>query len=430
MVLFIIGDYMRTSEIGRLIQIKQNRKLETPYQNIGLAIEANMCQRCVSQIDESWQLPSGMSYCWNCAVVGRLTEQDALGTLNRGIHDGFERPIGYYTWNGQLTEVQSRLVMKIIDGFQLGKDQLLHAVTGAGKTEMIYPILKKYLDLDYRVAYVSPRIEVIRELAPRIMANFHIEYAMLHGELKDNKQWTQLLFATTHQMYKFYRAFDLIIVDEADAFPFKENRSLWYALAQARSDKSRIIYMTATLSTDLKWLIKMKQVQLQQLFCRYHGFKIPNLQLILIQNDWRQQLPQHMIRQLQEHTGPWLIFVPKIADLDAIAQQVEKYLPHCRMQCISSQTNQKEGIVDELKQNKLDIICTTIILERGITISNVQIIILDADEGIYTDESLIQIAGRSGRDARYPYGNIFVYCFERTKQLMKVIEAIDQLNAK
>lgn len=78
--------------------------------------------------------------------------------------------------------------------------------------------------------------------------------------------------------------------------------------------------MTATLSTDLKWLIKMKQVQLQQLFCRYHGFKIPNLQLILIQNDWRQQLSQHMIRQLQEHTGPWLIFVPKIADLDAIAQ--------------------------------------------------------------------------------------------------------------
>lgn len=100
------------------------------------------------------------------------------------------------------------------------------------------------------------------------------------------------------------------------------------------------------------------------------------------------------------------------------------------MQCISSQTNQKEGIVDELKQNKLDIICTTIILERGITISNVQIIILDTDEGIYTDESLIQIAGRSGRDARYPYGNIFVYCFERTKHLMKVIEAIDRFNAK
>lgn len=53
------------------------------------------------------------------------------------------------------------------------------------------------------------------------MANFHIENAMLHGKVKDNKQWTQLLFATTHQMYKFYRAFDLIIVDGLVLFHLK-----------------------------------------------------------------------------------------------------------------------------------------------------------------------------------------------------------------
>lgn len=38
------------------------------------------------------------------------------------------------------------------------------------------------------------------------------------------------MIATTHQLLKFYHAFDLLIVDEVDAFPYVDNSMLYYAV--------------------------------------------------------------------------------------------------------------------------------------------------------------------------------------------------------
>ncbi len=43
--------------------------------------------------------------------------------------------------------------------------------------------------------------------------------ALLHGESEPYFR-TPLVVATTHQLLKFYHAFDLLIVDEVDAFPY------------------------------------------------------------------------------------------------------------------------------------------------------------------------------------------------------------------
>ncbi len=42
-----------------------------------------------------------------------------------------------------------------------------------------------------------------------------------------------LVIATTHQLLKFYQAFDLLIVDEVDAFPYVDNPVLYHAVEQA-----------------------------------------------------------------------------------------------------------------------------------------------------------------------------------------------------
>lgn len=41
------------------------------------------------------------------------------------------------------------------------------------------------------------------------------------------------MIATTHQLLKFYQAFDLLIVDEVDAFPYVDNPVLYHAVEQA-----------------------------------------------------------------------------------------------------------------------------------------------------------------------------------------------------
>ncbi|MGL6299343.1 hypothetical protein ACR31S_01210 [Streptococcus iniae] len=49
----------------------------------------------------------------------------------------------------------------------------------------------------------------------------------------ESYQRNPIIIATTHQLLKFYRAFDLIIIDEVDAFPFVNNKMLNQALENA-----------------------------------------------------------------------------------------------------------------------------------------------------------------------------------------------------
>lgn len=52
---------------------------------------------------------------------------------------------------------------------------------------------------------------------------------------------------------------------------------------------------------------------------------------------------------------------------------------------------------------------TTTILERGITIPNVQVAVVGADETIFTSSALIQIGGRVGRAIDYPDGDLVFF---------------------
>ena len=59
---------------------------------------------------------------------------------------------------------------------------LVHAVTGAGKTEMIYQVVAKVIDEGGAVCLASPRIDVCLELYKRLQDDFACEIALLHGE--------------------------------------------------------------------------------------------------------------------------------------------------------------------------------------------------------------------------------------------------------
>ncbi len=46
---------------------------------------------------------------------------------------------------GELTPYQAEVSEKLLETYQKQKDSLVHAVTGAGKTEMIYKIVAMFL---------------------------------------------------------------------------------------------------------------------------------------------------------------------------------------------------------------------------------------------------------------------------------------------
>ena len=56
------------------------------------------------------------------------------------------------------------------------------------------------------------------ELYKRMTLDFSCPISLLHGD-SDPYFRTPLVISTTHQLLKFYQAFDLLIIDEVDAFP-------------------------------------------------------------------------------------------------------------------------------------------------------------------------------------------------------------------
>ncbi len=104
------------------------------------------------------------------------------------------------TWTGQLRPAQAEVSQFLLEQFAKKKDCLVHAVTGAGKTEMIFPLLAEAFSQGKRAAIATPRIDVVNELFPRLSAAFgQIMVGCYHGKMEKEPAGEQLVICTTHQ---------------------------------------------------------------------------------------------------------------------------------------------------------------------------------------------------------------------------------------
>ncbi len=64
------------------------------------------------------------------------------------------------------------------------------------------------------------------------------------------------------------------------------------------------------------------------------------------------------------------------------------------------------------RRGQIPILVTTTILERGVTVPNIDVAVLGAEQPIFTESALVQIAGRVGRSAQYPTGDVRFFILE------------------
>ena len=256
---------------GRLLtltQVPENdiaeaKRLDAIYQKEGQLI----CQRCASHIDPEWLLPNGKHYCRRCIVFGRLQEGDKLFYFPSPKRI-LQKPV--LSWTGQLTPYQQTVSNQLLENYQKKKNSMVHAVTGAGKTEMIYDLMAHVLEKGASVALVSPRVDVCRELHQRLARDFTCSIDLLHAD-SPPYDGSPLVIATTHQLLKFYRHFELIIVDEVDAFPFVGNQILNHAVKQAQAPNGQIVCLTATSTKELELEVQRGHLTKIYLPRRFHG---------------------------------------------------------------------------------------------------------------------------------------------------------------
>lgn len=390
------------------------------------AILEKRCGRCQSKILKKWQLPNNMSYCWICAKMGRITSNNYLVTMEEP--NNFKNNEKPCTWEGKLTKLQQAIADQQLTALSTKTSHLTYAVTGAGKTEMLFPMLTQAIIDNMRIAIVSPRIDVVVELQKRIQSSFNIPFVTLYGDSKDEYKYTQLVIATTHQLMGFKEAFDVIVLDEADAFPYAGNEVLEHVTKQALKKNGICFYLTATLNQQLKKLVQKNEIAFSTLPKRFHGHALPNITIKLVYN-WRRKLPAKIIKHvlcLKKLRIKFLLFVSEVADVEMIVSKLRKV----DINVLGTYADDEKRLekVQLMRDEKIDGLVTTTILERGVTFKGIDVLILGGDEKIFTATTIVQIAGRCGRSIERPTGTVTAYIREKTKQLNIAIAEINYLN--
>ena len=388
------------------------------------------CQRCGSQIQEAWRLPVGAFYCRECLIMKRIRSDQKLYYFPQ---ECFPKQ-DVLKWSGQLTPFQERVSQGLLQAVDKKEATLVHAVTGAGKTEMIYQVVAKVINQGGAVCLASPRIDVCLELHKRLQNDFACEIALLHGE-SDPYFRTPLVVATTHQLLKFYEAFDLLIVDEVDAFPYVDNPVLYHAVNNCVKENGLRIFLTATSTDELDRKVKQGELKRLSLPRRFHGnplivpkpIWLSHFNRYLEKNGLPPKLKLYIEKQ-RKTAYPLLIFASEIKKGEKLKEILQEKFPNEKIGFVSSITEDRLEQVQAFRDGELTILISTTILERGVTFPRVDVFVVEANHQLFTKSSLVQIGGRVGRSMDRPTGELIFFHDGLNLSIKKAIKEIKQMN--
>ncbi|MEL3960231.1 DEAD/DEAH box helicase [Lysinibacillus endophyticus] len=371
-------------------------------------------------------------YCRHCINMGRVTSCTDLIMWN-GPKPKFSRK-HVLDWNGAFTEAQSKASRELTESITRKNNHLVHAVCGAGKTEILFPAVLAALKKGLRVCIATPRTDVVLELFPRfqkVFANTIIH--ALYGNAPVQSGLAQLVIATTHQLYRFENAFDVVIVDEADAFPYTFDLALQRAVIKVKKQNSPIALVTATPSHQIHAQVKHEKWGYSFIPKRYHGHPLPVPEFQSLWSYEKQiqsgKIPRKLLNWTEtrlNNNEPFLIFFPTIKLME-IATPLFQQIDVNIISVHAEDPRRKEKVL-KLRNEEIPGLLTTTILERGITIKNVQVAVIGAESKIFTSSALIQISGRVGRNVDFPNGEIIFYHHGITTEMDEARNEIIRLN--
>lgn len=422
-----------------------------PQQSIRKRIFTSQCLRCGNEKNSLFaKIPCSICnathlYCRKCIQMGRVMECEPLYTWGGQLPNWstYEQPC---SWDGTLTQGQKQASNHMVQAIRSGeKEYLIWAVCGAGKTEMIFPAITETLQQGKRICIATPRADVVRELYPRLQKAFkEVPVQALYGGSETKDATAQLIIATTHQLLRFQDAFDVVIIDEIDAFPFHKDPSLPYSANRAKKQDSTMIYLTATPRKDHQRRIVKHTLPHTFVPVRFHGYPLPvpktKICFSLKKDLDEYRLPKAFYNWLAKRENSkrqLLIFVPtiKLAEklkdsLACIFTKEKVILSKEMLTSVHAEDEDREDKVIQFRQKNLTVMITTTILERGVTFPSVDVAIIDAGHSVFDEAALVQIAGRAGRSVDDPTGEVIFFHDGKTEAMERAIASIKKMNKR
>lgn len=354
------------------------------------------CKRCGNKDPNYFYEGQKGLYCRKCARFKRILLNEEQEELLYDVNPNSSE----YELSFELTKYQKEASDNVCKYINDGYDILLNSVCGSGKTEIVVECIKNYLSKGLKVCYAISRKEVVIELAIRYKKIFKdADVVAVYGGHHE-KLIGDFIICTTHQLFRYYKTFDLLILDEVDAFPLNNNETLMNIAHNA--SKGRIIYSTATTNPFIYKYIEKRNYKEINLFVRPSLkpmivpkiFYLPNLLSYIL-----------LYRLLKTDDKQWLVFVSSKKKCIILNKIFKRFF---NTTYVYSDLDIRRKNINDFKTKKYQIIFSTTLLERGITINDVNVIILHDRKDAFSKESLIQMCGRVGRSINNPYGKLYI----------------------
>ncbi len=370
-----------------------------------------VCPKCGNSDPRAIGYRQGVPYCRKCIS---FSGAKAKAIAHRAENVTFQL---HYS----LSDEQLSISRQIIENYDHGIDSLIYAVCGSGKTEISYGIIAHALSLGQQVGFALPRRDVVIELYWRLKEAFPEKRVVaVYGEHTFALEG-DIIILTTHQLYRYPRFFDLLVMDEIDAFPFKGNATL-IAMYQA-SLRGHCVMMSATPSQEILAEYHQKGHAVLELRTRFHKHPIPVPKIVLKPALFQFFFLHQKLQEYRRRGKPCFVFAPSIAKSEEIYSLISLWDPGGDY--VNSKRSGREEIIASFKRGEKRYLITTSVLERGVTIKDLQVIVYGADqEKIYDSSALIQIAGRAGRKMDAPDGEVLFLATRISRGMQDAIKEI------
>ena len=225
--------------------------------------------------------------------------------VKRGLLETYEREVGRLNLGGEphfehikaLSPEQQDAYNQIQFSFLRKNVTLLHGVTSSGKTEIYIHLIRQAIERQQQVLYLLPEIALTVQMMDRLQRVFGRRLGIYHSKYSDaerveiwQKQFSKnpydvILGARSAVLLPFQRL-GLVIVDEEHETSYKQQdpapryhaRSV--AIMLARMLGAKVLLGTATPSAETYHNAKTGKYGLVELFQRYKGIELPEVQVV------------------------------------------------------------------------------------------------------------------------------------------------------
>ena len=336
--------------------------------------------------------------------------------------------------------------LQAVHALRAGKDVVVHAPTGAGKT-LVFEMWSNYGKPPGQAIYTVPTRALANDkLAEWRARGWHVGIAT--GDLSDNLDATVLVATLETQKYRLIRGDGpaLLVIDEYQMLA-DGDRGLNYELCIAMAPpQTRLLLLSGSVENPhhiVKWLERLgRKVQLVRHLTR--PVPLEEIQIervnIPVPSEVKGYWPRLVAKALAEDLGPVLIFAPRRKETEALAMELARFLPNhnpltltteqktlvgekvarmlrCRVAYHHSGLSYgaRAGVIEPLtKAGQLRVVVATMGLAAGINFSLRSVALAAASyrrDGVeipIRPDEILQMFGRAGRRGIDEVGYVLV----------------------